>query len=139
MHCTETHCVASKWRLTVFTTRGMPATSLYSIGWVRQVPCDKVASRMVSVMGLDDLRVLLYHVILWQLCNMWNIPDMILNYLQWLLKPEDKSSMLSKCCIVYFICSDNVNSSKSCQWCFVRVLYNLTQPVVDNWNSFHYI
>jgi len=115
----------------------MPTTSLYSIGWVRRVSCDNVASRMISVMGLDDLRVKLYHVVLWQLCNMWNIPDMILNYLQWPLKPEDESSMLLKCCVVYFIWSDNGNSSKSCQWCFRTVLLNPTPPVVDNWSSCH--
>lgn len=31
---------------------------------------------------------------------------------------EDVSGMFSKCCVQYFVCSDNEYSSKSRQWCF---------------------
>jgi hypothetical protein len=53
-------------------------------------------------------------------------------FLKFFALPEDESSVLSKCCVLYFICNDDGNSSKSWQWAFqrwcftVRYLYDIS-------------
>jgi len=38
-------------------------------------------------------------------------------FLKLLASPEDKSNLLSKCCVVHLNYNDDGNTSQSCQWC----------------------
>ena len=55
----------------------------------------------------------LYHVILWQWCNMRGVADVYWN------SPEGDSSLFSECCIVCFISSDDGETSYTNHWCFI--------------------
>ena len=48
----------------------------------------------------------------------WHVFEPFPSSLQIKYTTRFDSSVLSPHCIVYFICSDDGNSSKSCQWCF---------------------